>query len=717
MILQNMKLVSSTAPIVSTSSSVLMSSNPRGAAQPKLSLIVHGTTDIVNEIIWVINMTLKDSPDTEIDYDLKALQRMAPNDLKNFGMSRKKLAYTKKAIGDWFWETVVLKDLKNSFFSLMFDDTTNIQHKKELQLVLKYWSLKLQCVNFVHLRTAFLTSGKAVPAVEEMKTAIKTNSLSTQNLVQLGSDGPNVTKSIKNKINMWLKEEEGLQDLFDLGSCHDHNLHNALKAGCEEMKNVHVLCQQISDYFKSSLNWEEFSNRTGANLKFITFFSVRWTTLGPATARIIELWEQLKAFFDEVAQKQESKQNKNEVKIISLLRSKTMEAEILFIHYVASLVEPVLIFLERQDQIIFQADDRYTEMLEKLVAIVLMPGHDAFKEVIREKAFKEHHENSIKMTLSEKIQQSIPLAEVKDFNKRVFNFLEKFVKYLSRKNFFHTFLFDVKFLSPQYIFEGGSIEKILGTVDYFKHHNQVIDKTKLFEELTLFVSPRNQELYKEITNIDKFYVTVDEKGKSSELVKLFRLVSALTISNAEVERNFSRSKLVITKQMSNLQEENFNARKHIISGMKFFQDDIATFPVSTSLISKVHYAHRDYKRKRDEDKTEQENAGKRQRFDEELSTQMRAMKEAANLHDNQIESAVNEAGKIKKDLVNEKKTLDNLLSCMATCKNHDQIQALIQETKLSSDTISALEDNYIKIQDDILKMQNDRIKKLARKDL
>lgn len=705
-ILENMKIVSSTIATSSTSTT-------KTIVQPQINLLVHRTKEIVNEIIWTIHMTLKDSPDTEIECDTKVLMRMAPNDLNHFSMSRKKLSYTKKSIGDWFWETVVLEDIKDCSYSLMFDDTTNVQHKKELQLVLKYWSTRLQGVNFVHLKTAFLTSGKAIPAVQEIKAAITSNNLPMANLIQLGSDGPNVTKSIKTKINDWLKEE-GLTDLFDLGSCHDHNLHNALKAGCEEMKNVHVLCQQVSEHFKSSTNWEEFKAKTGAELKFITFFSVRWTTLGPATDRIIKQWNQLTTFFAQ-HKKPENKQSKTEKKICELLQSDTMSAEILFISYAASLIEPVLTFLERQDQIIFKADDLYTDMLEKLIAIVMMPGQDAYTKIIKDRLVTVEYSREIKVNLSDKIQENIPSNELRTFHKRVFMFTKILVNYLSRKNFFHPFLYDVKFMSHDYIFKEGSIVKILAVVDYFKQSNKTFDKTKLFEELTILVSPRYQEQYEGINDIDKFYVAVEEKGKSPELVKLFRLVSALTISNAEVERHFSRSKLVITKQMSNLQEENFNARKHIISGMRFFQNDIANFPVTNSLISKVHHAHRDFKRKRDDDHAEQENMEKKQRLDEEISDHIRATKEANKIFESQMKTKVEKAGKLQLDLMNEKKALNSFLNCMSTCVDEKRMKELVKESQLSNATISNLEEEHNLIQNDILKMQKEQINKLTQK--
>lgn len=729
-VLRNMKLFPS--PSATTSKPVSISSQQASSSsslqtatatestkgshstQPTLALFLPGTTTISKEILWTIHMSMKNSPDAEADNDSKILRRLAPNDLKGFSLSRTKLAYMKRAVGDWFWETVVMEDLKGSFYTLMFDDTTNVQQKKELQLVLKYWSRKLQGLNYVHLRTSFLSSGKAVPALNEIKAAIKENNLPTNLLVQLGCDGPNVTISVKNKCNEWLQKEENLRKLFDLGSCHDHNLHNAFKKGCEEMPNVHVLCQQVSEYFKTALHWENFTSETGATLKFVNFFSVRWATLGPSTARIIQMWDHLKAFFLTVSQKLEKDITKIEKKIISLLASDIIKAETMFVSYVASIVEPVLTFLERQDQLTYQADDRYLDMLEHLIAIVLMPGQAPFKKVVKNKAFDKAVLKFTKITLPENIRQAVPASETDDFDERVLNFIGDLVAYLTSKQFFHTFLYDVKFLSPKYIFRDGSIEKILAIAEYFKTHNQDIDKTKLFEELTLFVSPRNQELFKDLVDIDKFFVAVDETGKFTELFKVFRLASTVTISNAEVERNFSRSKMVITKHMSNLQEGNFNARKRIISGMKFFGDDIENFPITTLLISKVHLAHRDYKRKMDDQKKQDEGLKNRQRLDEALTSQIQESQIASQNYSTQMESAISEAGKISKDLEVEQKALSNFLNCMGSCKDQDRIHQLVKDSKLSAATISTLEKELSETQAKILKLQSDRIKKLTR---
>lgn len=377
----------------------------------------------------------------------------------------------------------------------------------------------------------------------------------------------------------------------------------------------------------------------------------------------------------------------------------------------------VLTFLERTEQINFQADDLYTEMIRKLVAIVLTPGSEEFNDVIRNHEFKANYNysNTFEVTLPDQILPTIAARrDEKEFCEKVFSFVKKLVNYLEGKKFFHNFLSDVKFLAPKYIFQEGSIKKIIDVAKYFDLHNQPINSTTLFEELTLFVAPNNQLLFNEISDIDKFYIKVEQEGKSPELFKLFRLVSTVSISNAEVERNFSRSKHVITKYMSNLQEENFNARKQIISGMKFFGDSIEDFTVSTTLVRKVNMTSSVYKRKLEEMKLEDEANKKRKRSDDQVALQIRLTDEAAKSLDDQMEVAITEAGKIEKEMQVEQKGLTNFFNCMASSKDGARIQELVQQSKLSTNVIAQMHEDLKKIQTTILELQ---AKKLSRKSL
>jgi hypothetical protein len=586
--LQSVKLVSE------SSSSATLSS--KSTLQPTIGLYLQDAAAITKEIIWIIHMTMKNCPDGDVDKDQIALKLIAPNDTKSMKIGRTKLAYVRKAIASWFWD-LTHKDIGESFFTLMFDDTTNNLNKKELQIVVKYWSNNLKRLSFVHLKSAFMINGKAQPTVDVLMKTIREDKLNTIKLIQLGSDGPNVTKTVKNKMNAIMMEDRGFI-LLDIGSCHDHVLHNSLKEGCKEMKNVHVLCQQISEYFKSPAKWNDFSETFDVELKFVTFFSIRWTSLGPSTKRILLNWNNIYNFFSDVNKKPEKEKNLHEKNIIRLLELSNIHPEVAFVNQVAAIIEPVLLFLERTNQINFEADDVYFELLCKLTSFIAVPGSVAYQKIILNKKVDEDHEMTV--TLSSNVSDLVQPASLESFKGDVGEFVKSIINYLNKKNFFLQFLFNAKHMALKYIFKEGSITKVMELSKSFS--NNVLNEKELFDELTILVTTKNERDFADCKTIDSFFSAIFEWREVPNLKALFGMVSACSISNAEVERYFSRSGLVVTKRAANLEEESFNDRKRIISGMEFFDNNLNHLKINANLIAKVGQSHSVYKRRLEEEK-------------------------------------------------------------------------------------------------------------------
>lgn len=684
-------------------------------SQPTLGLYVQDNATIGKEIIWAIHLTMTNSSDASVDKDQEALKIIAPNDMKNFTLGRTKLAYIKTPIAAWFWEKI-FNDIGNSHYTLMFDDTTNNQHTKELQLVLKYWSKALKRLNFIHLKSAFMETGRAQPTVDVILKAIADHKLNAGNLLQLGSDGPNVTKAVKTKTDSVMEAERGF-GLLDIGSCHDHVLHNALKEGCKTMKSVHHICQQISEYFKSTAKWSEFSSKFGLRLKFVTFFSIRWTTLGPATARILQYWKEIVQHFDDIERnKREKDKLVSEKTIIKLLSSKTIHAEIIFVHQVAEIVEPVLFFLERKDQVIFQADQMYSKMLRKLAGFIAIPASEAFNKIVTSK--KVQSRQDISMQLSSEVVDNMDPSVLDDFHETSGNFIADMINYLTGHNFFHNFLYNAKFMSPNEIFKEGSASNILQLSKFFK--GDFIDEKKLYDELVILVTSRKASDYEKCNDIDHFYCDLMDTKEYPNLTVLFTMVSACSVSNAEVERYFSRSGLIITKKVSNLDESSFNDRKHIISGMQLYNNDLKLLKMDASLYSRVNSAYSSYKRKLEEEKQLVSESAKRQRNqDEDLQhiELIAAINEGKELSRNVTE----QIRLIAEELTKEREKGKNILSSICAKTTDDSSDAPNKvETirKLSCNLaetnaiIRGLEDKLNSLQNNLIKKQSSVIEKI-----
>ena len=121
----------------------------------------------------------------------------------------------------------------------------------------------------------------------------------------LSSDGPNVNKSLKNKLFDTLKALR-CPSLVDIDSCNLHTIHNAFKTGVTSVSHwsIEEFLSDIFYYFKNFLsraeNYKEVCaafNNDDINNKFMRFVDNRWLSISPVTARGLENWEYFCQYF------------------------------------------------------------------------------------------------------------------------------------------------------------------------------------------------------------------------------------------------------------------------------------------------------------------------------------------------------------------------------------------------------------------------------------
>ena len=72
---------------------------------------------------------------------------------------------------------------------------------------MRFWSETSKKVGCYHLCTFFLEHGKAVDIVRSIRKALSAANLSVKNLLMIGSDVPNIKKSVKRILNDHVIEE------------------------------------------------------------------------------------------------------------------------------------------------------------------------------------------------------------------------------------------------------------------------------------------------------------------------------------------------------------------------------------------------------------------------------------------------------------------------------------------------------------------------------
>ena len=121
-------------------------------------------------------------------------------------------------------------------------------------------------------------------------------------LISLGSDGPNVNKTIWNLINEHMKAS-GLHGILPFIPCNLHIIHNAFRQGLNVFEEqAEQLVLDLFLFLKASPFRKEdfFKTQLGLGLDsrmFIKHVQSRWLTLIPAIKRVLICWDAIEKYF------------------------------------------------------------------------------------------------------------------------------------------------------------------------------------------------------------------------------------------------------------------------------------------------------------------------------------------------------------------------------------------------------------------------------------
>lgn len=168
---------------------------------------------------------------------------------QNFSLGNNKAHYLISDALSPYFKKLQMQDMAGSYFSLLYDETTNSSGMKELQTGVRYWSNTQNKIVFSHLETFYVGTATSSVNVEKLNDALNSYMLPLSNLLMLGSDGPNVYKSVSRNINDTCVLNKR-KPLIDIGTCNIHTIHNAFLKGISEFgEDVSELVLDIHYYF------------------------------------------------------------------------------------------------------------------------------------------------------------------------------------------------------------------------------------------------------------------------------------------------------------------------------------------------------------------------------------------------------------------------------------------------------------------------------------
>ena len=194
-----------------------------------------------------------------------------------------------------------------------------------MDLTLRYWSTAHNEVWVTYYTSLFFGHVEAEKVSVKMYEQLLSYLDKMAILIQ---DGPNVKKAIFRKMNELITQDHPyFTYLIDLGSCSIHIIHNAFEKGLEQYdKGIDQLCIDLYSLFKYSAARQEDLRKFQQNMEaevsnFQQHTEVRWLSIGSAIKRILEQWNVITKFTEELV-----KDSKNMPKSVNFKRVHAMLA-------------------------------------------------------------------------------------------------------------------------------------------------------------------------------------------------------------------------------------------------------------------------------------------------------------------------------------------------------------------------------------------------------
>ncbi|CAF4107403.1 unnamed protein product [Rotaria sordida] len=526
----------------------------------------------------------------------------------NFSIQADKMSYVvSHGLGPYFKKKLIEDVKKPDKFVLIFDEQTNNQNKKQLDMLLRYWSNEKQCVvNRFYKSIILLGHAYAKTIRDIIIESFATDGLNLNKLLMLGRDNPNINISLENLIDVEIKKQGGC--LLTIGSCNIHIIHNAFKNGILSSK-----CEDIDSVME----------------KAILYFSItRWVLLGKVIDRILNQWDILCDYFlCFLPEKQpvQIRENKRYESIKLVLSSNFSKVKFNFMLYLCeNIFDRFLTFFQREEPLIHllycELNDLYQNVLLSFLksdSVQQKSGQDLLNINFEQSALWIADKEIKIGEQTRKLIRSLNFDEKKSFYRDVRKIYITIANYLKKNLPLNNMLLrDLQVLDylsrtdrssgdrivrvarniPN-LLDDGEIDKLAN--EWALYSVELVDRSWYIKDEYVDSNGNNQIKYH---SIDYYWnnvfsiLTMNGISKYPTLTKLIKNVLIITHGNADVERGFSINWNILRENRSSLSESSINGLRLVYDGVKFFGSGSAhKVPITTDIINMVKKSSSNYR--------------------------------------------------------------------------------------------------------------------------
>ena len=603
------------------------------------------------ELIWAMKVVSSSYSYSSCDGLIEILRAMFPSAIPDtFTMSSSKVSYLISEATGPFFHRLVVDDVKASKvpYSLQYDETTNKQVQKQLDISVRYWSVANNQVNVHHLATVLMGHATGDLLSNELLKSISDNTLPLNLLLVLGSDGPNVNKRVWNNVNDEVLKcsDRGNKGLLDISSCTLHVVHNSFGKGLESYgKNISEFIIEIHQWFKlSAARREDFAllqeSKGHKKLCFLKHVECRWLTLEPAIERIIMQYELLQQHFMKDIPKDGNKTVLTNARYLRVKKSLENKETLVQLHFLKSaciLFTPFLKLFQKREPLVHILHSECSQLLRSVMGrfmkLELIEGKDggSLAEVNVELA--DNHLDNIDIGVnSRKALKQIATEKHKLILLGMKNFLMSSTKYLQAKlPLKNAVIKHCRCLNPQNRQHQWTIQSVKLLAEKLPACVN-IDIDVLSDEWRLYqLENISDSLLKDehdtTRRVDHFwrdiFAIVGNDGitlKYSVLTVFVKSLLVIAHGNSDVERGFSDSGHSVTAERASLNEASINGLRSTRDGLKLFGDKPHLVPMTREFLSLGRQAHSHYVARLEEERANEEK--KRKESQEKILQQL-----------------------------------------------------------------------------------------------
>jgi len=594
-----------------------------------------------------------------------------PETLETFSMSRTKLSYV---IGHGFgpvFKEELISDVRasQSPFSLQYDETTQCQVKKQMELHIRYWSPVHNEVWIRYYTSQFFGHAEGATVASAIMSTFRSDDVPLTQLLTLGSDGPNVNKTIWREMEQKIREVyPGFQGLVDVGTCNIHIVHNSFGKGLDKYgKDAEQFVIDLHSLFKYSAARREDFRKLQLNVDvelklFIEHSSLRWLSIGPAVRRILEQWEAIVQFVKFLeSDPKKIPQSAAFKRVQATVKRAEILVQLKFIASTVTLFEAFILNFQNDEPKIHIIYEQMADLMKKFL-LRFMKGEKV-------EAIRAHQLSTLDLARHSQLsdgdlvigeptrqelnklkedQQKAQLLGIRAFFTAVAAFLQ------TRLPFENKLLRFLSCLNPD-----RRSDASLRAIEFVasKLRTPAADIASVSDEWRLYIHDEEIRKPEKGTRVDHYWrdifqlQTANGNLRYPLLTTIVKAALVLPHGNSDVERGISVNSRMLTSERNKLSEETINGLRNTKDMVKFSDPQShrpERVPVTKKLLSSVRSAHAAYRQKCEKEKEENERRRKEKEKEEaEIARRQKEMDalKAKNASLLEKETALNEREK------------------------------------------------------------------------